>query len=175
MGYPPQGAAVVVGCQARGQDAVNERPAEAKMDRTLFPLAEAEGEPRAEESADAPRLKRANRAQIRLVPMDLESSLPQEHAARHALAGASSLSPLAPGGFAPGWLASVAARLPILPLAVLPPPPPEETEFDPSSPPRAARSRHPVLSPGSLPQTQLLEEGSPFIHRLDAEGAPASG
>ena len=27
-------------------------------------------------------LKRANRAQIRLVPMDLESSLPQEHAAR---------------------------------------------------------------------------------------------
>jgi len=72
----------VVGCQARAQDAVNERPAEAKMDRTLFPLAEAEGEPRAEESADAPRLKRANRAQIRLVPMDLESSLPQEHAAR---------------------------------------------------------------------------------------------
>src|SRR3972149_3567349 len=82
MGHPPQEAAFVAGCLARAHDAVNERPAEGKMDRTLFPLPEAEGGPQAEESAGPPRLKRANRAQLRLVPMDLESSLPEEHAAR---------------------------------------------------------------------------------------------
>ena len=72
----------MVGCQARALDAVNERPTEAKMDRTLFRLPEAEEGPQAEEAGTQPRLKRANRAQVRLVPMDLESSLPEEHAAR---------------------------------------------------------------------------------------------
>ena len=52
------------------------------MDRTLFPLPETERRLEAEEAAAPPRLKRANREQIRLVAMDLESSLPEEHCAR---------------------------------------------------------------------------------------------
>jgi transposase len=52
------------------------------MDRTLFPLPETEKRLEAEEAAAPPRLKCANREQIRLVPMDLESSLPEEHSAR---------------------------------------------------------------------------------------------
>jgi len=52
------------------------------MDRTLFHLPEAEEGSQGEETSAQPRLKRANRTQIRLEPMDLESSLPEEHAAR---------------------------------------------------------------------------------------------
>jgi transposase len=61
---------------------VGERRVEAKMDRTLFHLPEAEEETQEEEAAGQPRLKRANRAQIRLEPRDLESTLPEEHPAR---------------------------------------------------------------------------------------------
>ncbi|HLC03931.1 MAG TPA: hypothetical protein VJK02_12905 [Anaerolineales bacterium] len=52
------------------------------MDRTLFHLPEAEEETQEEEAAGQPRLKCANRAQIRLEPMDLESTLPEERPAR---------------------------------------------------------------------------------------------
>ena len=52
------------------------------MEGTLFPLPNPEDRPNAEEAAAQPRLKRANREQIRLVPVDLESSLPEEHGAR---------------------------------------------------------------------------------------------
>jgi len=52
------------------------------MDPTLFPLPKPEDRPDAEGAAGQPRLKRANREQIRLVPVDLESSLPEEHGAR---------------------------------------------------------------------------------------------
>src|SRR3972149_3799693 len=95
---------------------------------------------------------------------------PPRAAAQRALPGANSPSPSAPGGFASGWHASVVAGLKFLPLAILPPPPADETVFDPSSPPRAAPLRQAMLSPRSLPRTQLLEEGGPFIHKLFAPG-----
>jgi transposase len=52
------------------------------MDQSLFPLPEPEDVAQGEGATGRPRLKRANRQQIRLVPMDLESSLPEDHAAR---------------------------------------------------------------------------------------------
>jgi len=52
------------------------------MDERLLHVPDAEGGLPKEEGAGRPRLKLANRAQIRLEPMDLESSLPEEHPAR---------------------------------------------------------------------------------------------
>jgi transposase len=52
------------------------------MEGRLFDVAEADVRSQPEEGAGRPRLKRANRTQIRLEPLDLESSLPEEHPAR---------------------------------------------------------------------------------------------
>lgn len=52
------------------------------MEGRLLDVPEADERPHSEGGAGRPRLKRADRAQIRLEPMDLESSLPEEHPAR---------------------------------------------------------------------------------------------
>ncbi len=52
------------------------------MNATLFPLGPVEDLAEPERRQGRPRLKRANRLQIELRPMDLESLLPEDHSAR---------------------------------------------------------------------------------------------
>jgi hypothetical protein len=82
MGYSPQEVSLVVGSDARALHAENERRAEAKMGRTPFRLPETDKGPQAEEAVALPLVKRADRWQIRLDAMDLESPLSEEHAPR---------------------------------------------------------------------------------------------
>jgi transposase len=79
---PPQEDSFVIGWCVSVSHAAKQRRVEARMEGRLFDLPKAEQGPQPEEGPGQPRLKRPNRAQIRLEPMDLENSLPEDHPAR---------------------------------------------------------------------------------------------